>query len=170
MSRINSDYEDYSDNPYFDQGRWQHNVQQATFGKRGQAALREVEAALLALPEPRLVPDYLCTLQPVSVTDDGELDVVAEFCVLGALAAHRGKALTELERAATWLESDDWETARWAHQNLGLTETLAYTLMNENDEGPYASETPEQRFARVLGWVQSAIRPYALPQRNRRQP
>lgn len=59
-------------------GLWRANVRRALAGKRGQAALRELRAALDALPEKRLIEGALCTVgladriktMPVSVVRD----------------------------------------------------------------------------------------------------
>lgn len=40
---------------------WHGRVMSATRGKRGQALLREIEAALLALPTRELIADKFCT-------------------------------------------------------------------------------------------------------------
>ena len=41
------------------QGRWEHNARRALKGKRGRKALADLRAALLALPEPRLIEGAL---------------------------------------------------------------------------------------------------------------
>jgi hypothetical protein len=43
-------------------GLWRSNVKRALAGKRGQAALRDLRDALLALPEKRLIEGALCTV------------------------------------------------------------------------------------------------------------
>lgn len=59
-------------------GLWRANVKRALAGKRGQAALRDLRDALLALPEKRLIEGALCTVglqdrieaMPVTVVRD----------------------------------------------------------------------------------------------------
>ena len=43
-------------------GLWRSNVKRSLSGKRGQAALRDLRDALLALPEKRLIEGALCTV------------------------------------------------------------------------------------------------------------
>lgn len=54
---------------------WRANVRRALAGRKGQAALRDLEAALLALPAPRLI--------------HGHLAHNGEVCAVGALVVHR---------------------------------------------------------------------------------
>src|SRR5690242_8806216 len=54
---------------------WETVVSNALGGRRGQEALAELEAALLALPEPKLV--------------EGHLAAEGGVCAVGAFVAHR---------------------------------------------------------------------------------
>ena len=67
------------DDDFNNQGlMWMANQERSIKGRKGQAALRELEAALLALPEKRLI--------------SGELEnAVGEVCAVGALAKFKGK-------------------------------------------------------------------------------
>lgn len=60
---------------------WWANIERSLKGKRGQAALADLEAALLELPQPRLVNGYLAV--------DGDV------CAIGALAVHRRRSKGE---------------------------------------------------------------------------
>jgi hypothetical protein len=171
MGRFES--EDESDNWQLDMGRWKHNFPLAINGKRGQRVLRDLEAALLALPERRLISGFLAT-------PDGEV------CALGALVAARkgaesGKGIREAaaELAAEsgfcwgqvnnvgpgeyrWIRwdceaEDDYERTLDAAKAIGVTQTLAWAIGDLNDES-LAYTTPEQRWEEVLEWVRSRIK------------
>lgn len=78
MSRIG----EYMDAEYPNQGDlWWANVARAMGGRRGQLALRELELALLALPEPKLISSHLA--------HNGQV------CTVGALALHKRTAAGE---------------------------------------------------------------------------
>jgi hypothetical protein len=72
MSR--SGYQDYTDQ--WEVIRWRGAVRSAIRGKRGQAFLREMLAALDALPDKRLIRN--------------ELEVNGEYCALGAVGPAAG--------------------------------------------------------------------------------
>ena len=83
MARISySEEEDYPGQFFL----WQANVARSLKGKKGQAALRDLEAALLALPEKKLIPYHL--------TRKGDV------CTTGALVAHRMVTLGQARDAA----------------------------------------------------------------------
>jgi len=60
MSRYHDDYdsEAFPNQALF----WEANYERALKGKRGRKALADLRAALLALPEPRLIQGALCTV------------------------------------------------------------------------------------------------------------
>ena len=91
--------------------RWRGAVKSAIRGKRGQQALRDLLAALDALPEKRLAADAL-------VSDDGEM------CALGALGKARGMEM----------ESIDPEDRESVARAFGISEALAAEIMYLNDE------------------------------------
>lgn len=150
MSRFHCEWDGEGPPPEF----WQQAVKNAIRGKRGQAILRELRNALLALPNSRLIEG--------SVVKDGEV------CAIGALAAYRltvgpvthdGSQLTSLveleEQFAEWL-NDEVGTVELG-QSMGLTRALAWAISYENDEGTWKDETPEERFRRVLDWVEREL-------------
>lgn len=92
--------------------RWRGAVTQAIRGKRGQAMLRELLAALDTMPAKRLVAESL-------VSPDGEV------CALGALGHARGLNM----------ESIDVEDRQAVAQAFGVAEALAAEIMFLNDEG-----------------------------------
>jgi hypothetical protein len=102
--------EDDGDDPLV-LGRWRGQVASTIRGKRGQAFLREVLAALDAIPDKRLISEELKTV-------DGE------FCTLGAVGAARG---VDLEA----IDPDDYDAVAAA---FGIHPILAQEIMWENDE------------------------------------
>jgi hypothetical protein len=55
--------EDYGDEYFPNQAAlWEANYERALKGKRGRKVLADLRAALLALPEPRLIEGALCTV------------------------------------------------------------------------------------------------------------
>lgn len=90
---------------------WRGAVTSAIRGKRGQAFLRELIAALDAMPEKRLAPESL-------VTADGE------YCALGVVGAARGIKLEEI----------DPEDYTQVSKAFGLAESMAREIVYENDE------------------------------------
>ena len=128
--------------------RWGGAAKQAIYGKRGQTILRELRQALLDMPRKRLAYSHL-------------VSPLGDYCVLGALAQSRGYGRWTLEHA-----DDNHDSADWAKENLGLTYTLAWELMEKNDEGLYVGRrepTPEQRYKFVLEWVERHIKPPTQP-------
>src|SRR3990167_8566471 len=126
--------------------RWAGAAKKAIYGKRGQSLLRELEAALVAIPEKRLIANKFATL-------DGEV------CALGALAKARGIPLAEMSK---W--EDDPETAK---KQLGISYTLAWEIIAENDDGHFPGfrwmreSTNEKRYEDMLKWVQQHLLPQA---------
>src|SRR6185369_15483645 len=59
---------------------WQANCRRSLQGKAGQAALRELEVALLALPDKRLIAHKM-------------IDAEGDVCAIGALAKYKGRDL-----------------------------------------------------------------------------
>lgn len=145
-------------------GLWQGNCQRSLKGRAGQAALRELEAALLALPDKRLI--------------EGELaDDEGSVCAIGALAKHEGR-LTEELRAEGEYDMED------VGVDLGMPRLVAWKVVEMNDiqfagtdlvfgEGPYrwpgeqpyfyVPITPEQRYERMLAWVREQLSTEAQP-------
>lgn len=87
MSRFGDDYEEQ----FPGQGElWEANLQRAISGKRGQAALRDLETALLEMPERKIIKGKIADRQ-------------GRVCTVGLLALHRRTQAGE-DRAAV-LES-----------------------------------------------------------------
>lgn len=138
MSRVT-----YNEDDMWAAIRWAGAAKKAIYGKRGQLVLRELEAALLALPEPKLISGAFATRE-------------GEVCALGALGKARGFDYGEMAGwNAEWV--DDGEVGK----KLGITYTLAWTIMAQNDDGgfeyPPILWTPEGRYDHVLSWVREHI-------------
>lgn len=118
--------------------RWRGAVSSAIRGQRGQAFLREMLAALDALPEKRLIAgDLVVTEEEAGYTGE------AGCCAIGAVAIARGMNVDTVDPT----ERKEVAAA------FGIAEALAAEIAFENDEACYRPETPEQRFARVRRWV-----------------
>lgn len=139
-------------------GRWRGRVASAIRGKRGQAFLRELLAALDAMPEKRLVSNSF-------QRSDGCV------CALGAVAKVRNIDTARLEPAD---EDYDIDTDA-VGQVFGIAGPLAAEIMHENDEfsvwlpaeGRFAA-SPEGRWRYMREWVVSHLRDdYSSPERSR---
>lgn len=150
---------------------WQAVVKRAMNSPRGQKVLRELEEALLALPEKRLA--------------EGVLYSEGQCCALGALALHRvrqgglqllgprayrGKgwkqedkerrafvATEEELESAVGHFSDSWETSEFG-ERMGLAESLAWKIAYWNDE-TCERLNEEERYEKMLQIVRSKIKP-----------
>lgn len=116
--------------------RWRGAVASAIKGKRGQAFLREMAAALDAMPVKELIASEL-------VADDGSC------CAMGAVAKARGCDVSGIDPG----ERD--EVAKL----MGIAEALAAEIANENDDDfSYCrNESPAARWARMRQWVDEQI-------------
>lgn len=120
---------------------WRGAVNSAIKGKRGQAFLKELAAAMDSMPVKRLVTE--------------ELQADGEFCTLGAVGAARNLDMSTLD-------PDDAEVVA---QKFGLAEAMVREIVYENDERfgdykwvdgerKYVRETPEERWVRMRSWVE----------------
>lgn len=155
-------YEDDGDDPLAS-GRWRAQVKSATRGKRGQKLLKDMLAALDAIPEKRLISGDLVFDGKPSwthpephedvivggdqlVTGRGNVVRVGEVCALGALGVARGMDMSKLDPHDPEFVADAFDVA---HQ-------LAREIIWVNDED-CRYETPEKRFERVRAWVVGQI-------------
>lgn len=113
--------------------RWRGQVASATRGKRGQQMFKDMLAAMDALPEKKLIPNYLECAEGV--------------CALGALGKMRGIKMNSID-------PDDIETVSTA---FDIAYQLAREIVYMNDEGSWYDEKPEDRFTRMRNWVESQI-------------
>ena len=112
------------------------SVERALRGKRGQRFLREMVAALDAMPVRELAEKTL--------VEDGAV------CALGAVALARGVDVSEL----------DPEDAERVAKTFGIAESMAREIVFENDEdfGRNPFETPEARWVRMRAWAVANLR------------
>lgn len=112
--------------------RWQGAVKSAIRGRRGQRLLRDLIAALDAMPEKVLIADEL---------QDADGDV----CALGAVGLHRGVKMDDID-------PEDYEQVAKA---FDVAEALAREIEYENDDplGYRHGETPQQRWLRMRSWA-----------------
>jgi len=115
--------------------RWRGQVASAIRGKRGQAFLRELLAALDAMPEKKLIAHDL-------------KDASGQVCTLGAIGVARGVDMTAL----------DPEEPEQLGIAFGIAHQLVAEIEYENDEGTYPLEAPEWRWQRMRAWVANQLR------------
>jgi hypothetical protein len=113
-----------------DLGRWRGQVASAIRGRRGQKLLADLKAALESIEDKRL---WVGELQTPS----------GEMCALGVLGVTRGMKLNEI----------DPEEPEQVAAHFDIAPQLAREIAFENDEAKGASETPEDRYSRMLAWV-----------------
>lgn len=108
------------------------NVRRSLKGKAGQRELRELEAALVALPEKRLIHGSL-------VDDDGGV------CAIACYAKHKGVSLETID-------TGDYDVGIGA----GMPRLVAWKVVALNDL-ELGGETPENRYIAVLEWVRKQL-------------
>lgn len=112
--------------------RWRGAVKSAIRGARGQLFLRDALTALDAMPDKRLIANAL-------KDEDGE------YCLMGAVAAHRGVEVSHLDPE----EPEDVAAA------MGIAPAMAQEIAEEND---YRHYTPEKRYEEMRAWVVANLR------------
>ncbi len=132
MSR--SGYSDDCDY-YWSHIMWRGAVASAFRGKRGQAFLREMLAALDALPEKKLLTHDL-------------INAEGAVCALGAVGKARGLDMAKID-------PEDHDTVAG---QFDVAHAMACEIMYENDEF-WQPESPEGRFYRMRRWIEGEIRP-----------
>jgi len=124
---------------------WRGAVTSAIKGKRGQAFLVELAAAMDVMPVKRLITE--------------ELQADGEFCTLGVVGAARNLDMSVVA-------PDDAEAVA---EKFGLAEAMVREIVYENDEyfgsyklvdgeRKYVRETPEERWIRMRAWVDKQIK------------
>ena len=113
---------------------WAGNLERAIRGRRGQAFLRDMVAALDAMPVRELVAE--------EVVRDAD-----HVCGLGSVAVARNVDVSDVD------PEDTDEIA----ERLGIARHLAREVAYQNDEEGRADETPAQRWTRMREWVRSKI-------------
>jgi hypothetical protein len=111
-------------------------VERAFRGKRGQAFLADLAAALDAMPDKRLATSTW-------------VEPTGEACALGVAAIARG-----LEDEFQALDPDDPSEADYAARLLNIAPAMARELVWLNDESASVNETPEARWTRMRDLVE----------------
>jgi len=120
MSR--SGYVDDCDDPLA-LGRWRAQVKSAIRGKRGQTFLRELAAAMDAMPIKELIAEEL-------IDDEGHC------CTIGVVCKARGLDVSKI----------DYECPENVGEAVGIARQLAAEIAYENDEiGDRFEKVPEQK-------------------------
>lgn len=136
---------------------WEEALRRAMNGKRGQQVLRDLETALLALPEKKLI--------------EGGLSDGSNVCAVGAYVVQkrvdggedRQEVLDKL-KAACW--SEHWDKFEGFESEMatidyaraaGMQLTIACTIAGQNDD--YYALSDEERYERILAWVHRRIIP-----------
>lgn len=128
---------------------WEANRDRSLRGKKGQTALRELEAALLALPDKRLIADHLESKSGV--------------CALGALGKYKNRTIPpepkHSDEFGEWQESYEVEEQMVNFgKSLGVPRLVAIEIVYRNDDN-WRGETAEERYARILSWIQKQLLP-----------
>jgi len=126
---------------------WRGTVASSLRSKRGQAFLKEMLAALDAMPVKRLIARELEGTDHVSFSHWGMIETDA-VCAIGSVGRARGMDMSSID-------PDDPETVSGKF-NIGRP--MACEIVYLNDEW-YRRETPEARFTRMREWVVSQIKP-----------
>jgi len=120
-------------------------VTSAFKGKRGQAFLREMLAALDALPVQRLVANELSVPDLIPCSHWGLFESES-VCAIGAVGKTRGVDMHGI----------DPEDAESVAGKFGIATAMAREIVFVNDDY-WRNETPEARFSRMRMWVKSQI-------------
>ena len=128
------------------------NVRRSFRSKIGQQRLRELHAALLALPKKELYPNIF-----VEAHEDGP-----HVCALGAwmLAKCDGDVTRASSVISKRWEIDDEEILQALQTFANWPKLVVYDTVWENDEGSayWIKESPAARYERIVKWVEAQIR------------
>lgn len=136
MSR--SGYTDDYDCDDWSLNLWRGAVVRGIRGKRGQAFLKEMAAAMDAMPEKRLIAN--------------DLEEAGEVCAIGSVGKARGVDMSELDPEDRYAVADVFN----------ISPAMAAEVVFMNDEASAVwdrAETPEERFARMRAWIEANLRP-----------
>lgn len=126
MSR--SGYHDDCDSNYL--YLYRGMIERTIRGKRSQAFLRDLAAAMDAMPEKKLIAHELVT-------------ATGECCAIGVVCKARSIDTSKV----------DIENADEVGALVGIARSLAAEIEYENDEVGRWDETPERRWTRMRKWV-----------------
>lgn len=130
--------------------RYRGQVASAIRGKRGQAFLKELRAALLTMPKKELLK--------AGFSRGGEV------CALGSVALRRKlKAGVGMETALKQVEEefpkgdDAYSCAGDVCDKFGIAQALAAEIMWENDSEYGSDRSPKGRWKAMYRWVREHI-------------
>ncbi len=146
MSRF--DGFDVADGDVIPPGVWDYRLRLALGSKRGRKALEALGAALLAMPEKRLVPDVL-------VGHGGECCAIGALLIARQMREDRTDWATAADHLSWHGESTPYETALMGRA-CGMAYTLAWEVAERNDE-QFTHSEPEERHAGMLAWVRRML-------------
>lgn len=126
---------------------WRGAVMSAINGKRGQAFLKEMLAALDAMPVKRLVANELAAPDLVPCSHWGLFEAES-VCAIGAVGKMRGVDMKSID-------PEDYSTVAG---KFGIATAMAQEIVYENDESGPNKETPEARYERMHKWIEQTIR------------
>ncbi len=106
-------------------------VEKSINGKRGQAFLKELAAAMDAMPEKKLITGELVS------------ETTFEACTIGVVCKSRGLDVSKVD----FYDPDS------VGNLVGIARSMAAEIEYENDERGRHDETPEQRWVRMRKWV-----------------
>jgi hypothetical protein len=116
-------------------GRWRAQVLSAIRGKRGQAFLRELAAAMDAMPEKVLIAEEL-------------INAEGDCCTIGVVCRARG-----LDVSAVDVDCPDQ-----VGDLVGIAKQLAAEIEYENDDW-CRGMSPADRWQHMRKWVDSHLKP-----------
>jgi len=122
-------------------------VKSAIKGRRGQSFLRDLLAALQALPEKRLIAGHMQTADCV--------------CAIGAVGKARGVDMSDIDQMIAEADECGYDMPEIGGEvaaTFGIASAMAREIMFENDEGGAYDETPERRYDRMVRWVEARLR------------
>lgn len=171
------------DGDCYSEQQWSFLVRKATNSKTGQKFLKQLEQVLLSMPDKRLGEGSIVEYERRFIynKDTGyyswDTPIIMPTgltCVLGEAYVAKLENETEMPRSTLLLavaaELDDGDflgyrddgwggalgSAQFGKNELGCPRNLAWRLAEENDKmGRF--EKPEDRWKRMLGYVQSLI-------------
>lgn len=141
--------EDYGDEFPGQLDLYRANVRRSVRSRAGQARLRELRDALLAMPVKALAEEVFVAGSPEQ----------PRVCALGAWALAKAGGDVETARAFVPTDADDHDTAD-ALEREGWPRLVVLDAIYMNDEA-YV-RTPEERYASVLAWVDRQLIPPAV--------
>lgn len=119
---------------YTELNLYRGRVARAMKGKRGQRFLRELGAAMDAMPVKELIADKL-------------IDVNGKCCAIGVVCKSRNIDVSKV----------DYEDPISVARAVGISQSMAAEIEYENDEAVYYIETPNRRWERIRKWVASNL-------------